>query len=329
MYDVITVGSSTVDAFAKTNFSELIKIVRPDGKNSNLLAYPTGSKILINELKFTTGGGGTNTAVCLKRLGHNVAYLGKMGTDENGDFIINKLKKEKIDLLVVRKKGLSGYSMILDSLEHDRTILAYKGLNDKLRYSEVPLKRLNTKWFYFSSMLNESLKTLEKLSVYANKKGIRYAFNASSYLCRQGPEVMRNTLSYCDIFILNDDEARILVGSGSLEDISKRINNLGPKIVVITRGKNGSFVYDSKYFYEASISKKTKPIETTGAGDAFASSFLSGMIKKDDIEFSIKLATTNAESVISHHGAKNKLLRYKEALAIMKKNKIKIIKKKA
>ena len=67
-----------------------------------------------------------------------------------------------------------------------------------------------------------------------------------------------------------------------------------------------------------------KVVETTGAGDAFASSFLSGLIKKNDIKFALQLASANAESVISHHGAKNKLLTSKEALASMRKNPAKI-----
>src|SRR3989338_6065903 len=136
MYDVITVGSSTVDVFARTRFSEIIKIIDPKGE-TDLLAFPSGSKILIDELEFTTGGGGTNTAVALSRLGHKVAFLGKLG------------------------KGNAGYSVILDTLEHDRTILTYKGVNDELRHEDVPYKKLKTKWFYFCSMLEESFHTLE------------------------------------------------------------------------------------------------------------------------------------------------------------------------
>ena len=74
MYDVITVGSATVDVFAKTHFSELIKIIDPKGE-TDLLAFPSGSKILIDDLEFTAGGGGTNTAVALSRLGHKVGFL--------------------------------------------------------------------------------------------------------------------------------------------------------------------------------------------------------------------------------------------------------------
>ena len=95
MYDVICVGSSTVDVFAKTKKSELMKIF-DDEKETDLLAYPTGAKILVEELSITTGGGGTNTAVAFSRLGLKTAFIGAVGSDLNGKIILDELKKVKI-----------------------------------------------------------------------------------------------------------------------------------------------------------------------------------------------------------------------------------------
>jgi len=326
MYDVICVGSATVDVFAKTKFSELIRFF-DKGKETDLLAYPTGSKILIKELEFTTGGGGTNTAVSLRRLGHKTAWLGKLGNDDNAGFVINKLKKEKVDILAPKGPQPTGYSIILDSIKHDRTILAHKGVNDFLGFKEIPFKKLKTKWFYFSSMLNKSFKTLEKLAKYAKKNNIKIAFNTSSYLARKGPTYLKIILKRTDIFVLNKEEASCLVIGDETETLLKNICRLGPKIVVITDGKNGATAYDGNFTYHVD-SHNIRIIETTGAGDAFASSFLSGIIKKNDIEFAMKLAVTNAESVITHHGAKNNLLKYNQALRLMKNKPVKVIKKK-
>ena len=106
----------------------------------------------------------------------------------------------------------------------------------------------------------------------------------------------------------------------------KKLHKAGPKTVAITDGDKGVYVFDGNYFYYAKP-HKVKVVETTGAGDAFASSFLSGIIKKNDIEFAIKIGMTNAESVIQYHGAKNKLLSYKEALKEMRKKPVKVTKK--
>ncbi len=328
MYDVIAVGSSTVDVFARTDYSELIKIFDSKGE-TDLLAYPTGSKILIEELNFTTGGGATNVAVCLARLGLKVACVSKTGNGANSQKVLSHLKRDNVDtsLMVRSRNGRTGYSIILDSISHDRTILAFKGSNNDLKYKEIKLKKLKTKWFYFSTQLGESYRTQEKLAKFAEKNGIKIIFNTSEYLVKKGAKYVSNILRRTEVFVLNKDEAKLLVNKDSIEELLKSIHNLGPKTVVITDGKNEFFVYDGKNVYSAMPNKATNVVETTGAGDAFAASFLAGLIKKANTEFAIRLASVNSESVLQHHGAKNKLLTYKEALKIIKKTNIKIRKR--
>ncbi len=326
MYDVITVGSATIDVFAKTHFSELIKIIDPKGE-TDLLAFPSGTKILIDDLEFTTGGGGTNTAVALSRLGHKVAFLGKLGEGTNSDFIHKNLIKEKIELLCAHGKGNAGYSVILDTLEHDRTILTYKGINDELRKEDVPFRRLKTKWFYFCAMMGESFHTLEIIAEFAQQHKIKIAFNPSTYLAEKGAKYLKNIISRTDLLILNKEEASLLVGRDSFEGLLFKLKGLGPKIVVITDGKNDLYVMDENYIYSA-LPPPVKIVDATGAGDAFASSFLCGILRKNNVEFAIRLGIVNAQSVVSHYGAKNILLNYREAMRIMKKMKIAIRKKK-
>ena len=326
MYDVITVGSATLDVFARTRYSELIKIIDTKGEK-DLLAFPSGSKILIDELDFTTGGGGTNTAVALSRLGHKVAFLGKLGQGTNSDFIHKNLIKEKIKLLCAHGEGNAGYSVILDTLEHDRTILTYKGINDELRKTDVPFRKLKSKWFYFSAMMNESFHTLEIIAEFAQQHKIKIALNPSTYLAEKGSKYLKNIISRTELLILNKEEAELLVGQDSFEGILLKLKGLGPKIVVITDGKKDLHAIDENYIYSA-FPPPVKIVDATGAGDAFAASFLCGILRKNDIEFAIKLGIINAQSVVSHYGAKNILLNFNKAMKIMKKLKVKVRKKK-
>lgn len=326
MYDVITVGSATIDVFARTRFSELIKIIDPKGE-TDLLAFPSGSKILIDELEFTTGGGGTNTAVAFSRLGHKVAFLGKLGEGTNSDFIHKNLVKEKIDLLCAHGKGNAGYSIILDTLDHDRTILAYKGINDELKLKDVPFKKLKTKWFYFSAMMEESFTTMEKIAEYAQQKKIKIAFNPSTYLAEKGISYLKHIMSRIELLVLNKEEACLLVGKDAIDGLLFKLRSLGPRIVVITDGKHDLYVMDEKHIYSVKP-PFVKIVDTTGAGDAFAASFLCGILRKNDIGFAIKLGLVNALSVITHYGAKNILLTFNEAMKGMKNLKVKMHKKK-
>ena len=327
MFDVITFGSATIDVFAFTDKAKTKCSKNHSHGKHCFIYYPAGSKLYIDELYFNTGGGGTNTAVSFARLGLKTGYLGKLGKDQMSSNIIQELKKEKVSAFIVKGKEKCGFSIILDSIKHDRTILTHKGSNDTLKFSKVPLKKLKTKWFYFSSMDKDSFKTQLKLAEHAKKNGINIAYNPSSYLAEKGLKFLEKIIKNADVLVLNDEEASLLVGNLKIEEMLKRLKDAGPRIVVITQGPGGATAYDGNFSYKI-IPYKQKVVETTGAGDAFASSFLAGMIKKKKMEFALQLALENAESVIAHHGAKNKLLTWKEALECIKNHPGRIIKKK-
>ncbi|MEK6934840.1 MAG: carbohydrate kinase family protein [Nanoarchaeota archaeon] len=296
MFDIVTVGSNVIDLFLETNVHE----------TKNKMCYEVGAKLLITNLKQDWGGGGTNTAVAFSRLGLKTAYIGKTGNDSNGNKILELLKKEKAKFLGTRG-GQTGLSVILDSKEHDRTILTYKGVNDDLRFSEI--KPPNTKWLYYSSMLGDSFKTQIKLAKLLRKKYTKLAINPSSYQTEKGSRYLQPLLDLASIIILNKEEAEMLTNK---KDLLKGLYNLGPKIVCITDKDKPVLAFDGRRKYKLTPNKKVKAIERTGAGDAFASGFVAGLIKTNDINFALKLGSKNSESVITQFGAKNNLLYWKD-----------------
>ncbi|MBU0907682.1 MAG: carbohydrate kinase family protein [Nanoarchaeota archaeon] len=309
-YDIITFGGAVVDAFIYTNVHEVKKE----------MCYPVGEKIEINKLHFETGGGGTNTAVSFAKLGLKTGAIIKLGKDGNSQLILNELKKNKIDFLGKQEDGLTDFSVILDSKEHDRTILTYKEKSNDIALPEVSLMKLKTSWFYFSAADNSSLDTQKALALYASKNNIKIAYNPSSYLTKKGINHIKKILDHTEVLILNDEEARDLVPEG---DLFKGLHTLGPKIVCITFGGQGNKVSDGNRVL-TSIPRKIKIAERTGAGDAFASGFVAGIIKTNDIETAIKIGSLNAESVIQIPGAKNGLLTWKEISSQLKQNLIKV-----
>ena len=318
MYDVITVGSATVDAFTNTG-SKLFQRSR----FKKYVAVPFGTKIVINDLKFDIGGGGTNTAVALSRLGLKVSYIGAIGRGTNSKRVINLLQKENIDTSFIQNDfGRTGFSVILDAVGHDRTILTFKGNNDDLNFNKINKSKLKTKWFYFSSMLEKSFETQKRLADFAVKNKIKIAYNPSSYLVKKGAKYIQYILKRTDILILNKEEAAYLVGKRKPKITLNKLLKLGPKLAVVTDGKNPIYATEGKEIYSLKPSP-IKVLESTGAGDAFASSFLAGIIKKQDIEFALKLGLVNSQSVITHYGAKNKLMKYKETLNKIKKMDVK------
>ena len=313
MYDIITVGSATVDVFVKTS-SKDVKIANLPEHD---VCYPIGSKILIDDLHFDIGGGGTNSAAAFARLGFKTGWIGKLGHDANSAAILDALRKEGIDFLGSQDEGLAGYSVILAGIGSDRTILAFKGINDSLKTKDFDWSNLNTKWFYFSSMMNTSFKTLEKIAKFARKEGINYAFNPSAYLAQQGLRSLRKIIDGCTVLVLNKEESQFLTGKIDQKEIIKLLQEYS-RIVVITDGANGAVAYNGEKFYSI-LPNRIKVVETTGAGDAFASGVVAGLMQNKTLDFALQMGMAQAESVIGHIGAKNKLLHMQELEQSIKK----------
>lgn len=315
MYDVMTIGSATVDAFVDTG-SKLFQDVK-----GGYVKVPFGDKILVKHIYFSTGGGATNTAVTFARFGLKTAFLGRVGLGANGDRVLRDLKKEGIDTsLVCREKGnRTGYSVILDAKAHDRTILAFKGSNDHFCTADVPSRKINTRWLYCSALVGDAYMALEKGVMAAKRSGGKVMFNPSSYLVKKGRKFLDKVLQNTDILVFNKEEAELLVGKGKIEHALIRCARCGPSMVIITDGSKGVHVYDGTSIYIVKT-HGVKPIETTGAGDSFGSAFLATYIKKDDIEFALQAGVANAESVISFPGAKQGILTWREMEKRVKKD---------
>lgn len=325
MFDIITVGSATQDVFVRTEKEEISQ----HGDHHDV-CYTIGSKSLIKELHFATGGGATNSAVAFARLGLKTGCVCTVGRDLNGKNVLSELKEENVAFLGAEKKGNTGYSVVLIGLEKDRFILTYKGVNDVLLRKDVRYNKLNAKWLYISSMINNSFETAKQIVKHAKKSKIKWAFNPSQYLAEKGVHFLKEFIYGCDLLVLNKEEANALVSSWNYgifeaEELLQQLNKYA-KIVVITDGPRTAYAFDGRIKY-ALLPTKINVVETTGAGDAFASGVLAGLHLTDNIAFALQLGYSEASSVIQHIGAKNKLLTLKEAIESIKKHPAKIHKK--
>lgn len=305
VFDVVTFGSAVIDSFVYTDVS----------KKGEFLHYPVGAKILIENLRFDVGGGGTNTAVAFSRFGLKTGCVCGVGDDNNGKDILDLLKKEKIAFLGCVKKSkvknnstMTGYSVILDSKDKDRTILTFKGVNDNIGLNEV--LSFKTKWVYYSSLLGKSFKSQEKLAMRLAKGGVKIAFNPSLYHIKNID--LSGLLKRVYVLILNKEEAELLVKKyNKKKEILNSLYELGPRIIVVTDKNNPVRCFDGEKVYSVKPNKKVKVVERTGAGDAFASGFVAGLVVGYSVEKSLKLGLEEGESVIQHFGAKNNLIKRK------------------
>jgi len=143
------------------------------------------------------------------------------------------------------------------------------------------------------------------------KKGVKIAFNPSSYLIKNRD--IKPLLKLTDILILNREEAEALLrkeeGTIKEKDLLKGLYNITKGIVVVTDKDKLISCYNGTKKYFLVPHKNVKVVERTGAGDAFASGFVAGQIIGKSIQESLELGLRESESVIQYFGAKNNLLK--------------------
>ncbi len=305
MHDVLCMGSATLDLFV--NIDRKIEQCKP------------GEKILVEELDFETGGGGTNTAVALAKMGVRVAYLGKVGRDPPSLRIKEELKKYKVKRIPVKASDLNtAFSVVVDSSkERDRLIYVHKGAANDLHPHDFNVKRIKTKWVYLATMMGTSLDTAI-ITVHALKqKGAKILFNPAEYLVRHPRKIM-HLLKHTDVLVLNKLEAQLLVGHKyAIKKLGPLLRNMGPRTVVITQGDKAVHYFDAVQ-HLCIVPPKVKPVSTAGAGDAFTSGFLAGLVREEDVETSLRLGIVNSCATIMKQGAKEGQLCFDEAMKKIK-----------
>jgi len=329
MYDIITIGAATRDVFLRSKAIETHAAAHsPTGVEACL---PLGSKVPVDEIHFTTGGGATNAAVTFARLGRlRVATIGRVGDDSGAAAILADLKRDRVAATFIQRdpKRHTAYSLILLAGSGERTILVHRGASERIAAREIPLKRIAAKWFYITS-LNGDLALLRSILAHAKRIGARVAWNPGNAEIARGWKAIAPLAQQCAVFNLNREEAVALTARDP-KDLHGMITALwgtpeacaacGPScdaceayaatfgpFLLITDGPGGAYVRTGGTTWHIA-SRNVKPVNTTGAGDAFGSAFVLATMRSSGLDFALRLAMANAEGVITHMGAKAGIL---------------------
>ncbi len=311
-FDVVSVGGATEDVAFTVDDYVLIDNER-DPLRQKLVGFEYGSKIGVSDTRLSFGGGAANTAVSFARLGKKTAAIIAVAKDERGERIIKNLKNHSIDCRAIERNiGNSGVSFVLQVKTGEHVLFTHRGVNDKLVIIRSAAKVLKkAKRIYLSSLTGLWKPVLN--DIFKNQCPI--AWNPGRKQLSAGYSVLKNFLEQTDTLILNKDEALELVlsrrgetkKSAATSYLLKKIYSFGPRLVVITEGVKGAQVFDGKKVYKQSV-VKSKVVDTTGVGDAFASAFIASYDTHGDIVKALRCAAKNSASVVSKPGAQHGLL---------------------
>lgn len=320
-YDVITIGGATEDInFYVNNYHLLANKENPAG--NPLLAFDYGTKVDVRKVSMTFGGGAANTAVCFASFGLKTGGVITCGGDDRGREIIANLKKRRVDIRFMKRliNKISGFSFIIIGANNEHVAFSHRAANSFLEVTPRDMLSMRrAKWLFVTSFSGTWRHELVKIFSLGHE--IKIAWNPGEMQINAGYRTLREYLKKTTVLTLNKDEAIKLVVSrhgskvesydflANSENLLKIIYSWGPKIVVVTNGEHGADAYDGKDFYFQGIVKPKKKEDTTGLGDAFGASFVTGLINYDgDIKKSLWLAANNSASVLSKQGAQNGLL---------------------
>ncbi len=307
--DVISVGDIVTDAFIKLK-DDQAEVVKKD--DQQYLSMFFGTKLPYDHVEIIEAvGNASNAAVAFAKLGLNSFFVTNVGGDAHGRDMIAALHKNGVNTPFVRinHDKTSNYHYVLWYKE-ERTILIkhedYDYQWPHLTKKEVP------QWIYLSSVSEHANDYHDQLSDWLEENpSVKLAFQPGTFQMEAGTERLKRIYERSAVLILNREEA-VIVGGGNHEDLNDlfdKLHVLGPKIVCITDGPAGAYASDGeKRLMVPLYPDPAPPVDRTGAGDAFASTFIAALIKGRSIEEALLWGPINSMNVVQRVGAQAGLL---------------------
>lgn len=320
-YQVITVGESTIDAF----------MTLADAKHScqfdhehNAICFTHGDKIDVDRYDFCIGGNATNVAVGLNRLGVKATLCSETGDDEFSIKIRNLLASEHVERLFVNQiHGASNFAVIIN-FKGDRTIF----VQDVEREHDFELTDVTTDMVYLTSLGRKWQEPYKKIVAFAKEQEATLVFNPGSRQIHEGRDTVDYVIKHASILFVNKEEAEHLLNNKALagspndaeyiKELLHKLQKIGPKTVIITNGKRGSYALDEAQGFHYQAMAPGEVVERTGAGDAFAAGFLAAAAHGECLPNSMLWGSINAASVVGHIGAQAGLLSNDEMKELLK-----------
>ena len=271
MFDVLAIGELLID------FTPVGK-----GENQNPV------------FEMNPGGAPANCLAALSSLGGKTAFIGKVGSDKFGNFLIQSLQEAGVHISGIKKTDLSPTTLAFVHLskqgDRDFSFIRKPGADILLMVDDIELSLVdNSKVVHFGSLSFTDEPSREAVLYtikYARQKGklISYDPNYRPLLWESEAEAkkwMNIGLELAHIVKLSDEESHIITGYDDAEKGGKEILKLGEKKVFVTMGEKGAFYMDKnqKGFLPA---YKVKSTDTTGCGDAFMGAILYKMTHRNN-----------------------------------------------
>lgn len=309
-YDFISIGDIVVDAFIKLNKEQADVSTDMDTRRMTL-HMPFGSKLEYDEVDVLNAvGNSPNAAVSAKRLGLKTALVTSLGQDRNGKDCLEALRQEGVetDYVKLYEGKATNYHYVL-RYGPERTILIK---HEKFPYT-LPDFGVPPRYIYFSSIGEHGIPFHHELATYVkNNPTTKLVFQPGSLQIKLGKEELKDLYAVTEIFFCNKEEAQEILETKEqhVPTLIAGLKALGPKLPVITDGPYGAYVTDEtgQSWHMPMYPDPADPVDRTGAGDAFASTFTAAIALGKTPDEALAWGPINSMSVVQYVGAQKGLL---------------------
>ncbi len=312
-YDVLCIGNAIVDVIADADDAFLA--AQGLAKGSMRLIDEAEAVRLYGEMgpgREISGGSAGNTAAGLAALGIRTAFIGQVAGDQLGGIYQHDIESQGIDFLVGPRDdvGATARSLILVTPDAQRTMNTFLGAAQLLERRSIDLDAVAASGIvYLEGYLwdpAEPRAAMEAAMAAAHQAGGKVAFTLSDTFCvdrhREGFwQLLRD--GKIDILFANEAEAKAMTETDDFEAAVACLAKVAPTLVV-TRSEQGAIAVSGGERAEVDAEPIEQLVDTTGAGDLFASGFLAGQARGVSLETSLKLGAIAAAEVIQHYGAR-------------------------
>ncbi|MHC5565819.1 ribokinase [Pediococcus acidilactici] len=231
-----------------------------------------GETLALNNQDMAGGGKGANQAIAAARSGAQTSFIGRVGADENGKFMLQQLVNSGVttDLVAVDEDAGTGQAFVMVEKSGENRILIYGGANAQLSAADVKKAQAQIAAAdLMVAQLETPVETTQFAFQMAKELGVKTILNPAPAVAKLPAELLKNT----DVIAPNETEVEILTGIAVTDEAAmlkaaQRLHDLGVATVIITLGSKGVF-YDDGVQHGIVPAFKVQAVDTTAAGDTF------------------------------------------------------------
>lgn len=304
--NTIGLGNALVDVLLRLQSDEVLPEIGIQKGAMDMISEEQMIRIRKNqeglEKSQTPGGSVCNTMRAMARLGATTGFIGKIGSDEVGDYYEEEVRRAGVQPHFIHTEGISGSCTVLISPDGERTMGTFLGPAATIKPEEIREEMLKDyQYIYIEGYLLVNAALMRATMQKAKRAGLKIALDLSNFNIVNAFKGLLEEIipEYVDILFSNESEAEAFTGQGAEEAVRTLASMVD--IAMVTLGKEGALIAQGDCLVRIAA-EGGKPTDTTGAGDHFAAGFLFGQTRHATLEKSGRIGSLLAGYVIDAIG---------------------------